>query len=74
LRKKKEMVMSDESQFKEKMGNRKSIMEANTKKLEEVIALLDATVYRKDVYVHIKDTIKHDLLILRKKHFSMSMK
>jgi hypothetical protein len=61
--------MSDENQFKEKMSNHKKQLEAITKKLEEMTALLNTTIYRKDVYVHMKNSIKHDLLILKKKSF-----
>jgi exonuclease VII small subunit len=66
--------MTNENQFKEKMSNHKKQFDAISKNLEEVTELLNATIYRKDVYVHIKDTIKHDLLILKKKHFDMNMK
>jgi hypothetical protein len=49
-------------------------LDATIKKLEEVTALMNATIYRKDIYTHIRNTIKHDLLILKKKEFDRNMK
>lgn len=31
--------------------------------------MMESTVYRKDVYASLKDTVKHDLLVLKKRYF-----
>lgn len=35
---------------------------------------MEATVYRKDIYANIKDTVKHDLLVLKKRYFDKDVK
>jgi hypothetical protein len=35
---------------------------------------MESTLYRKDIYSHIKDVTKHDLLVLKKRYFDMDVK
>ena len=35
---------------------------------------MENTIYRKDIYAHIKDVVKTDLLVLKKRYFDMDVK
>jgi hypothetical protein len=35
---------------------------------------MESTLYRKDIYDHMKDLIKKDLLVLRKRHLDLDVK
>lgn len=35
---------------------------------------MEATIYRKDIYANLKDVVKHDLLVLKKRYFDLDVK
>lgn len=39
-----------------------------------MMALTQATTYRKDIYSNTKDVVKHDLLVIKKRYFDQDVK
>jgi hypothetical protein len=54
-------------------SNKKSLQSIENH-LQEVTALMESTLYRKDIYDYMKDNIKKDLLVLRKRHLDLDVR
>lgn len=74
LKSQKEILLSDENKYNDMIESQRKELEETSKRLEEVTALMEATTYRKDIYANMKDVVKHDLLILKKRYFDLDVK
>jgi hypothetical protein len=52
--------------------NGKKDLLSTTTSFNQVSTLTEVTAYRRDIYAHIRNTIKHDLLVLKKRYLEMN--
>lgn len=69
LKQNKDLLTFDENKFKEIMEKQKAELESTQARLQMVSDTMQSTVYRKDVYDFMKDGLKKDILVLKKRFF-----
>ena len=63
------MLNSDRSKYDEMLAKQKTNLVAVQSRLNEVTDTMVSVVYRKDVYDYIRDCLKKDILVLKKRYF-----